>query len=66
MSQTCAGTTLPSFEHNRLKWSCDKQRISRDNSLVFMNLWLGFRISAYGQGLGSSFRFSGSVLSVRA
>jgi len=24
MSQTCAGTILPSFEHNRLKWSCDK------------------------------------------
>jgi len=26
------------------------------------NNWLGFRNSAYGQGLGSSFRFSGSVL----
>jgi len=26
--------------------------ICRDNWLGFKSLWLGFRISAYGQGLG--------------
>jgi len=31
----------------------------------FMSLWLEFRISVYGQSLWSSFRFSGSVFSVR-
>ena len=31
----------------------------------FKSLWLGFRIRAYGQGLGSGFRFSGSVFRVR-
>jgi len=33
--------------------------IRRDNWLGFKSLWLGFRIRVYGQGLGSSFRFSG-------
>jgi len=31
----------------------------------FKSLWLGLRISASGRGLGSSFRFSGSVFRVR-
>ena len=37
----------------------------RDNWLGFKCLYLGFRISAYGRGLGSSFRFIGSVFRVR-
>ena len=32
----------------------------------FKSLWLGFRIRAYGKGLGSSFGFSGSVFRARA
>jgi len=39
--------------------------IRRDNWLGFKSLWLGFRISAYGQGLWSSFRLSGSVFRIR-
>jgi len=39
--------------------------IRRDSWLGFKSLWLGFRIGAYGQGLGSSFRFSDSVFRVR-
>jgi len=39
--------------------------IRRENWLGFKSLWLGFRIRAYGQGLGSSFRFSGSAFRVR-
>jgi len=31
--------------------------IRRENWLGFKSLWLGYRVSAYGQGLGSSFRF---------
>ena len=52
---------------NTIGWSghvTSRPTIRRDNSLGFMSLWLGFRISAYGQGLRSSFRFSGSVFSV--
>jgi len=30
--------------------------------LVGMSLWLGFRIKAYGQGVGSTFKLRGSVL----
>ena len=40
--------------------------IRRDNWLAFKSLWLGFRIRAYCQCLGSSFRFSGSVFRIRA
>ena len=36
-----------------------------DNWLGFKSLWLGLRIRAYGQGLGSSFEFSVSVFRVR-
>jgi len=53
---------------NTIGWSghvTSRPTIRRDNSLRFMSLWLGFKISAYGQGVGSSFRFSGSVCSVR-
>jgi len=39
--------------------------IRRNNWLEFKSLWLGIRISAYGRGLGSSFRFSGSVFRFR-
>jgi len=39
--------------------------IRRDNWFGIKSLWLGFRISAYGQDLGSSFRFSGSVFRVK-
>ena len=35
--------------------------ICRENWLGFKSLWLGFSIRAYGQGLGSSFRFTGSM-----
>jgi len=27
--------------------------------------WIGFRLNAYGQGLGSSFRFAGAVFRVK-
>jgi len=33
-------------------------------STIRSNNWLGIRISAYGRGLRSSFRFSGSVFRV--
>ena len=52
--RTCVGTILPSFEHNWLKRSCERI-IRRDNWLGFKSLWLGFRIDAYGQGLGQVF-----------
>ena len=60
--KTCAGTICLhlKFEHNWLKWSCDKDDTQKDNGLEFKSLWLGFRIRAYVQGLGSSFRFKGS------
>jgi len=45
-------TILSSFEHNWLKWSCDKYDTQRDHFLGFKSLWLGFRIRAYGKGLG--------------
>jgi len=32
---------------------------------IVWGLWLGYRIRAYGQGLGPSFGFSGSVFRVR-
>jgi len=35
------------------------------NWLGFKSLWLGFRISAYGQGVGAIFKFRGSVCRVR-
>jgi len=38
--------------------------ISRENWLGFKSLWLGFWIRAYDQGVGSSFRFEGSVFRV--
>ena len=61
--KTCAGTILPSFEHHWLRSWCGT--ISRDNWLGFKSLRLGFGIRPYGQGLGSSFRSSGSVSIVR-
>ena len=48
--KTYAGTILPSFEHNWLKWSCDKYNTKRQ-FVGFKSLWLGFRIRAYSQGL---------------
>jgi len=39
--------------------------ICRDNWLGFKSLWLRFRIRAYGQGVGSSFKLRGSVFRVR-
>ena len=39
--------------------------ICKENWLGFKSSWLGFRISADDQGLGSRFRFSGSVFRVR-
>jgi len=35
--------------------------ICRDNWFVFRSLWLGFRIRAYGQGVGSIIKLTGSV-----
>jgi len=55
--KTCAGTILPSFEHNWLKWSYDKYDTQIDHWLGFQSLWLEFRIRAYNKDLGSSFRF---------
>jgi len=51
---------------NTVGWSGHvTSTIRRDNWLGFKSLWLGFRIRAFAQGLGSSFSFSGSVFRVR-
>jgi len=39
--------------------------ICRDNWLGFKSLWLGFRIRAYNQGVGSIFKLRGSLFRVR-
>jgi len=39
--------------------------IRKDNWMGFKSLWLGFRIRAYSQGLGSGFRLSDSGIRVR-
>jgi len=46
--KTCAGNILPSFEHNWLKWQV---QYAETIYWGFKSLWLGFRITAYGQGL---------------
>jgi len=38
--------------------------ICRDNRLGFKSLWLGFRIRAYGQCVGSVFKLRGSRVRV--
>ena len=38
-----------------------RSTICRENGLGFQSLWLGFRIRAYGQGIRSTFKLSGSV-----
>jgi len=39
--------------------------LNAETWLGFKSLWLGFRIRAYGQGAGSTFRLRGSVFGVR-
>jgi len=51
---------------NTIDWSGHvTSTIRRDNWWGFKSLWLWFKISTYDQGLGSNFRFRGSVFRVR-
>jgi len=50
------GNVVPTPLHSGLVTST----ICRVNWLGFKSLWLGFRIRAYGQGVGSIFKLRGS------
>jgi len=51
---------------NTIGWSGHvTSTLHRGNWLGFKSLWLGFGIRAYGQALGSTFAFSGSVFRIR-
>jgi len=55
------GNVVPTRSHPTTPFSCDNSTICRDNWLGFKSLWLGLRIRACGQGVGSIFKLRGSV-----